>query len=245
MIVFLGIDDTDNATSRGTGYQARRMGEALTTAGLANLRSITRHQLLIDPQIPYTSHNSSVCLVFDAAEASISSLHDFVRRDLSSHSVLGSNVGICIALHQAIDNSVEGFAYAAKCKVLSEETAYKLALDNGIILEGLAGNGAGVIGALAAVGLHNSGEDGRFIWLPCLRELSGTYTVDDLTRLLGVVIMSPSGEAPPTSAEINIGEWVRPIMRQGRPVLLVEEVEVDGKTHWRLIGKSIVKALSN
>lgn len=245
MVLFLGIDDTDDATSRGTGYQARRLGEALATRRQANLRSITRHQLLIDPQIPYTSHNSSVCLVFDAAEGSILNLHDFVARELESHSVYGSNVGICIATYQIIDISVEDFGYAAKCEVLSQEIAYKLARDRGIILKGITGNGAGVIGALAAVGLRKSGEDGRFIWLPGLRGLSGTYTVHDLTRLLGVDIITNSGEAPPKTVEINTGEWVRPILRQGRPVLLVEEVEQDGRIHWRLTEKSIVKALSN
>lgn len=245
MIVFLGIDDTDNATSRGTGYQARRLGEALTARRLAILRAITRHQLLVDPQIPYTSHNSSACLVLDAAEGSISDLRDFVVRELGSHSAAGSNVGICIATHHVIDRSVEDFGHAAKRKVLSEETAHKLARDRGIILEGLTGSGAGVIGALAAVGLHKSGEDGRFIWLPGLRELSDTYTVRDLTRLLGVDIMSQSGEAPPTTAEINIGEWVRPVLRQGRAILLVEEAEQDDKICWRLIDKSIVKDLSS
>ena len=63
MITYLiGIDDTDNLESRGTGFLSRSMGEAITVSGLGITGGITRHQLLFDPRVPYTSHNSSACL---------------------------------------------------------------------------------------------------------------------------------------------------------------------------------------
>ena len=59
----IGIDDTDNLESRGTGHLARQLARLLESA-ISGLRigSITRHQLLVDPRIPYTSHNSSACV---------------------------------------------------------------------------------------------------------------------------------------------------------------------------------------
>ena len=60
--LLIGIDDTDNLDTRGTGYRARTLAQGLVDAGLAAVHGITRHQLLVDPRIPYTSHNSSACL---------------------------------------------------------------------------------------------------------------------------------------------------------------------------------------
>jgi hypothetical protein len=60
--IFIGIDDTDNLETRGTGYQARTLGQSLSEAGLFEMRTVTRHQLLVDRRIPFTSHNSSACL---------------------------------------------------------------------------------------------------------------------------------------------------------------------------------------
>lgn len=244
MIVLFGIDDTDNKTSRGTGYQARRLGEALTTKGLAELRSVTRHQLLIDPRIPYTSRNSSACLVLEVEEESLSGLRDFASVELRHHSASDSDAGIAIAPQTIVDSAVKDFGYAAKDKILSAEAAYELARQRGIIIEGLLGHGEGVIGALAAVGLHTSGSDGRFIWLPELRNLSGTYSVQYLTRVLGVELLTQTGEPLPLTAEINLGDWVRPVMRHGRATLLVEEEDQNGQIGWKLIDKSVVKTLS-
>jgi hypothetical protein len=61
-IYLIGIDDTDNLESRGTGHHARRLGAFLQTEAMAGLLDVTRHQLFVDPRIPYTSHNSSLCL---------------------------------------------------------------------------------------------------------------------------------------------------------------------------------------
>jgi hypothetical protein len=59
-LIYIGLDDTDNKTSRGTGRLARAIAESL--AERYAVRGITRHQLLVDPRVPYTSHNSSATL---------------------------------------------------------------------------------------------------------------------------------------------------------------------------------------
>lgn len=64
----IGLDDTDNLESRGTGFRARQMAEHLESSKCGLIATgITRHQLLVDPRIPYTSHNSSACIsvIFD------------------------------------------------------------------------------------------------------------------------------------------------------------------------------------
>ena len=61
-----------------------------------------------------------------------------------------------------------------------------MALKNNIILEGLTGNNDGVIGALAAIGLRYSGNDGRFVSVKGkeLREINGIFTK---TEILGQI----------------------------------------------------------
>ena len=76
------------------------------------------------------------------------------------------------------------FARRAKLEVLSIREAQQTAADAGVQLLGLTGTGVGIIGALAGIGLRRAGEDGRFLWLPGLRELSGVYPVTQLALLL-------------------------------------------------------------
>ena len=64
--VAVGIDDTDNLESRGTGHRARQLGLHLQELGLARLLSVTQQSPLVSPEIRYTSHNSSACLVMEA-----------------------------------------------------------------------------------------------------------------------------------------------------------------------------------
>jgi thiazole biosynthesis protein thiG len=57
----LCIDDTDELGGEiSTGSLAQEI--ALEISSFAKVSFITRHQLLLDPRINYTSHNSSMCL---------------------------------------------------------------------------------------------------------------------------------------------------------------------------------------
>ena len=47
-VLLIGIDDTDNLESRGTGYRARMLARHLGEAQLGTVTGITRHQLLVD-----------------------------------------------------------------------------------------------------------------------------------------------------------------------------------------------------
>ena len=78
-LYFIGIDDTDNLESRGTGFRARQLAQDLQAAGIARLRGITRHQLCVSPEIPYTSHNSSACLEQNVRDADLPAVRAHCR----------------------------------------------------------------------------------------------------------------------------------------------------------------------
>jgi hypothetical protein len=242
MRLLIGIDDTDNLDSRGTGYKARCLGTLLEETGLAQVEGITRHQLLVDPRIPYTSHNSSACLVVNTKQNGLAQLADYCRDYLLKESASGSDAGLGLASWPAVRPVIQRFGYQAKQQVLTDEMAMNLALQENILLAGLTGNGGGVIGALAAIGLRASGEDGRFLWLPGLRELDGVYTAERLQQMYRIdKIMSLDNTAVPPKARIDLGDWSRPILRQGQAVLLVEEVKDHDQCDWRVAPREIVK----
>jgi hypothetical protein len=63
------IDDTDVTGSRGTGRLSQELIAELRAHGLGHAVGATRHHLLVDPRIPYTSHNSSACIAWAAGDA--------------------------------------------------------------------------------------------------------------------------------------------------------------------------------
>jgi tRNA(Ile2) C34 agmatinyltransferase TiaS len=58
---FVGLDDTDNLESRGTGHLARQIAGALAEDW--SVLGVTHHQLLVDPCVPYTKNNSASAIV--------------------------------------------------------------------------------------------------------------------------------------------------------------------------------------
>ena len=113
----------------------------------------------------------------------------------------------------------------------------------GLRLEGLTGTRGGLIGALAAVGLRAGGNDGRYLWLPHLRELNGKISVRQLKCLTGAICQIASSRAIlPEAAEIETGSWLRPILQDGMPVILCEETP---EHEWCVLSKESIKQLSD
>ncbi len=242
MRTLIGIDDTDNLESRGTGFQARMLGQALMETGLGELKSVTRHQLLVDPRIPYTSHNSSACLSVET-NTDIETIIGFCSSYLEQHAAEGSDVGLCVAVHNKIDEQLMSYGARAKKEIISREEAERLAQQYHISLTAHTGTGIGVIGALAAVSLHASGNDGRFLWLPGLRETKAS--VYDLRTLLKKTSIDRcqtiEGETLDEHSRIAIGEWTKPVFLDYQSTLLVEEVKENDQIYWRTLPKEIVK----
>ena len=61
-IIYICIDDTDTEDSIGTGRLARYLSEKIEQEGMGKVDGITRHQLLLDKDVPYTSNNGNACL---------------------------------------------------------------------------------------------------------------------------------------------------------------------------------------
>jgi len=240
MRYLIGIDDTDNLESRGTGHRVRTLADWLAENKLATPLGITRHQLLVDPQIPYTSHNSSACMSIDANNSDY--VWEASREFLLRESATGSDAGLCLAAWDEVPPCVRAFGVRAKQVILTQLEAEKTALDNGIRLEGLTGTGGGIIGALAAVGLRHAGEDGRFLWLPGLRELQGQLSVAKICsqgHVDRICTVEEFNLSPETL--VDVGEWVRPVLRGGQATLYVEEINYE----WHIISKDRIKSLSN
>ncbi len=240
--LLIGIDDTDNLETRGTGYRARCLGDALVDAGLADLHSITRHQLLVDPRIPYTSHNSSACLQVNA-RVSTDDIQTFCRQFMLEVAADGSDVGLCVADVEAATRVVD-YGLRAKQEVLDQDVALRTAASLGIRLEGLTGTRGGIIGALAGIGLYVQGDDGRYIWLRQVRELRGSsVSVGALKAATGMddVIEFDSGTVVGREqAMIDLGCWARPVRVAGRSVLLVEKSS-DGQVDYTVADKHRIK----
>jgi hypothetical protein len=241
----LGIDDTDSLESRGTGFHVRLLADALAEAGLASPKGITRHQLLVDPGIPYTSHNSSACVEIEADDARRDDIGALCREFLIRESAPVADVGLCLAAPTEITAEVERFGARAKVEILTQAQASDLAARAGVQLWGLTGTHGGIIGALAAVGLHAAGNNGRFLWLPGLRELTGVHLAADLERLAGIqAVQTLSGQPVSAQGRVDVGDWARPVLRGGRAVFLVEEGD-QNECDWRAVDRDRVKECSS
>ena len=220
-IVLIGIDDTDNETSPGTGQLARRLGEEIGKRG-ARLLGITRHQFLVDDRIAYTSHNSGACLAVEwngpAREL------DFAIGLIVEWSAEGSDPGICIAALGEVPSEVMEWGWAATREVLAMDRAVALAEEYGICLRQLGGSGGGIIGALGSVGLRADGNEGRFLDLPGLRMLGEFAEIGELARIgIEVDHRQPNGERIAHSgAKYKTLNWVRPRLVGGRAIWPVE-----------------------
>lgn len=154
----ISFDDTDNLETLGTGHLlARFLGELPFEAGY-----ITRHQLFVDDRVPFTSHNSAMCATVDG-DIDAGDLAARAGRFLEQERSEGSDPGLCVVDMQAVADTelLIEWGRRAKSEVLAKADAYDLAQQCNVHLSEHGGDGQGVVGALAAVGLRLSGNDGR------------------------------------------------------------------------------------
>ena len=249
MRLLIGIDDTDNKESRGTGYNSRQLAAAIENAKLGRVHGITRHQLFVHPEIPYTSQNSSACLDVNMENKS-NQFIQFCRDFMLKIAANGSDVGLCIAESDIVPEEIIQWGIGAKSIVLKMQSAMELSEKNAIYLEGLTGTRDGVIGALAAVGLRKGGNDGRFIWLHAIKNLrdieQGVHPVELLVSQSGVdIVQSIENENIKLTDKIFLNGWARPILQQNKAVLLVEKTINNCNYEWRCATKELVKNVSN
>jgi len=215
--VYIGLDDTDTLESRGTGHLARLIAADLSPDYA--VLGATRHQLLLDPRVPYTAKNSSAAVVLGLdGLPSLDTLMTRVRELVETHHSPGSDPGLCIA--DRITQDVTRFGQRVKREVVTQEEARALAGAHSIRLVGLGGNSDGVIGALAAVGLAAGGEDGRYVLVGRSRLLNGLHPVTAVLAAGIAEVRTVDGR--PVTDGLILTDKLRPARRGARPVAIVE-----------------------
>jgi hypothetical protein len=195
---------------------------------------IVRHQLLSDPRVPCTSKNGSASIWLQPTGLmNLEWLAETLRAGMQEAFVPGSDPGLCLA----IEVPAEVMAFGLRCQQeqVRQEEARALASRLGILLEGLGGTEGGVIGALAAVGLAATGEDGRVVHMSGWPdELSGAQPVEALT-CRGVEVRERTSGKAVGEGLIDVGKKLRPNCRDGRVVLLVDRAGTAGPVDWRAV----------
>lgn len=215
----IGIDDTDDIESKGTGEIASELIAVIESRNFGKCGYITRHQLLIHPDIEYTSHNSS--MVFEALCDTTRAKE--MQRVLCTHvkkeSSPLSDPGICIFCPDDAGDCTEllKYGYLAKNKVLTKESALSLAEKHNIFLLDLGGDGNGVIGALAGVMLRYGKNDGELKGGAKNFKSESTYKISELLASKFIdEVKSVDGAEPMPEDRVYVSWKIKPVLTEDR-----------------------------
>jgi hypothetical protein len=131
---------------------------------------------------------------------------------------VGSDPGLCVSATSSAE--IADFGRRAQREIVTQAEARTLAERYGLLLVGLGGDESGVIGALAAVGLAASGEDGRYVLVGRSRELSGLQPVSAL--LVAGIVAVQTADGQPVAEGLVQTDRLRPARRGERPIAVVE-----------------------
>ncbi len=213
----------------GTGRLMRNFCYSLPDD--CSLVGVLRHQLPKFDDIPFTSNNSSACAVVTMEDGDGQDrLVDLATDHLQEHFIDGSDPGLCVVRADRIPDSLVDFSVRTTGRKVTQRDA--LDATQGLVLRGLGGTNDGIIGAAAGVGLTRYGWCGRFIEYGRLRELGDPLTVADLQQS-GIRALSVDRDpaVPLPDDTVHTGNWLRPALMAGEPVLLVRR---DGDA-WRAV----------
>nr|HEX4319005.1 hypothetical protein [Kofleriaceae bacterium] len=217
----VAVDDTDFGESIGTGALIRELGASFERAGVGSIEGITRHQLLVHPDIPYTSHNSSACLALDT-ERTLDDVVEHAAKFVVDHLHAGADPAICV-LEERAGGSLSAFGKRCQAQVVTKADAHAAIAAAGAHARELGGTGGGVIGAAAAIGLRATGNDGRFISARGTRSHWGRLTVADIVGKMMIhhVVDLQQRVLPPDMVVHVTIDGVRPDLIDGHAVLAV------------------------
>lgn len=243
MHVLLSIDDTDNLECGfGTGKLAAQISQTIAEKGWGICQPISRHQLLVHPDVPYTSHNSAMCFAVNTGAEYLQQIISFAGDFLTDHSAIGSDPGLCVVEVDklAAPDRLIDFGYRAKREVLCKDDAYRLASELKVHLSEYGGTGQGVVGALAGTGLRLGGNDGRLRGKLPLGNPGDILSVKQLLDhpLIDRVEALHSGQLLEENDQVTLGEKVKTILRDHQAVLLVNPRQKGG---WETCPKEQLK----
>ncbi len=245
MQILISIDDTDDIDSRGTGEIAELLGQGLEEAGLARCGRVTRHQLLVHPDIAYTSHNSSMCLPAEIAEGDLEVVTRWCQTALAAESAEASDPGLCIVVVERLERpqALVEYGREAKTRVIAKDEAYRSAAALGVHLSEHGGTGIGVIGALAGAGLRLSGNDGRFKGKFAIRgDEDGVACVDGIRKHGVDEVRTLDGEELAGDGRVLVGEECKLVLLDGRAVLLVQPAPPFADVPWIVVERRALRS---
>jgi tRNA(Ile2) C34 agmatinyltransferase TiaS len=219
-LIYVGIDDTDTKESRGTGRLARNIASAL--ADKYPIFGVTRHQLLVHPDIPFTSHNSCAVIHTCAKQKDIDEIFSTSKKLMLADFIVGSDPGLAVCSSEQVTPALVAFGQDAKTTVINQQRARIVACKCGIMLEGLGGTNGGIIGALAGIGLAATENDGRFLLKGKNRELSGVRSVQEIVNAGINQVMTLQGDCV-QEGKVEIPKNATPSFIGGKAVLFVEK----------------------
>ncbi|MDD3985325.1 MAG: ABC transporter substrate-binding protein [Methanobacterium sp.] len=222
-MIYVCVDDTDSLNSRGTGRLARAIAAKLSKK--YPVEGVTRHQLYVHPDIPFTSHNSCAVIHLNTDnKKNMDNIFEIAKEEIYNDFIEGSDPGLSVAHESQIKPSLIAYAKDAKDTVLTQKKARKLAENLNIRLEGLGGTEDGVIGSMAGLGLAYMGNDGRFLLKDNIRNLLGSQFVEKLIEAGIDAIYTLDGRLV-TKGIIhnNADKSVKPCPVNGKCILFVDD----------------------
>ncbi len=219
---FLSFDDTDMPDTVGTGH----ILDGFLRHMEFEFDFISRHQLFVHEDVPYTSHNSSMCAKIKT-DWSVEEIAVEAARWLEEHCPEGSDPGVCVAELGRIreESQAIGWGLSAKREVLTKEGAYRTADACGVHLSEHGGTGQGVVGAMAAIGLRLYGEDGR---IRGKREMdAGVFTAAAILQATDFArVASIDGSIVPGDAPVQTdGEPIKAVLQEKVATIMVKRNE--------------------
>lgn len=244
MNILVCIDDTDNLTSPGTGHLASDLKGDIETKFRGETTLISRHQLFVSPEVPYTSHNSSMCFRARVDLSCLDDIIDYSASFLERRRAEGSDPGLCVAVPERIEDCGEliSFGLDATKKVLKKNDAWELASRMDLHLSEHGGTGDGIIGALAGVGLRLYGNNGRFKGWHKVPEERLRITAGELCHDFDIdEIRSRDGQVLEPDEELLLKNKIKTVLLDHKSVLLVYPVPDGAGQVWQNIPKEEVK----
>jgi hypothetical protein len=213
------MDDTDMPGTKGTGWLVQEICRELEDLGLGKSSAISRHQLFVHEDIPFTSHNSAMCFELELKnDTLLPRLMEHLVSCLETRSQQGSDPGLCVTgpLEKEKQMQLSTFGAKAKQAVCTKDDAYALAEDVGIHLSEHGGTGDGIIGALAGTGLRMAGNDGRYRGWYNLGNPGDVVSVADLCAYPFIdSVVRADGSELPLSEKVVIGSEKTKTVRMG------------------------------
>lgn len=209
----IAVDDTDNPDGGGTGSVARALAARLV--GTYQVHGVTRHQLAVLPEINFTKKNSTNVVHLLEAPEDLTHVIAEAAACLAELRLDGSEPGLCVARTELVRGVALGCE--AKERFVTREETRAAAGTAGVVLLHPCGGDGGIVGAFAGACLAAGGDDGRFVQVGRMRDVSGELSVQDLLDAGGDEVRTE--EDRPLTDGVIVAERLRPALRGGKCVI--------------------------